>query len=176
METAALIIGIVAVILLFLSYQQKKRANIIAFNIACRVLFILQYVFLGAFEGAALDIAAIVASWLAQKKNKPIIQKFLKPVIVLVDLGIIAVGLFLYQDLYSLLPIAAVLFQTTAFWLDTEKAIRIVSLAGAPFWLVYNLASGAVGSVIGDTLTVVSLVIAMLRYDFKLIGKSKETE
>ena len=171
MDKIAFVIGIVAVVVLLLSYQQKKRKNIIAFNITARSMFILQYVLLGAFEGAALDIAAVVASWLAQKKNSPMVKKYLLWVIIGVDLAIVAVGMALYQNIFSLFPIAAVLLQTAAFWLDNERMIRIVSLSGAPFWLIYNLVTHAYGSVVGDVLTIVSIGVAMLRYDFHILKK-----
>ena len=75
-------------------------------------------------------------------------------------------GLTLYKNLYSLLPIIGVLLHTSAFWIDDEKTIRRVSLLGCPFWLVYNFVSGAYGSCIGDVLSIGSLSIAMVRYDW----------
>ena len=51
--------------------------------------------------------------------------------------------------------------------IDDEKTIRRVSLLGSPFWFVYNLLSGAFGSCIGDLLSMVSIIIAMLRYDVR---------
>ena len=43
------IIGILAVAAFLFSYQQKKRTNIILFNVISRVLYIIQYCLLGAF-------------------------------------------------------------------------------------------------------------------------------
>ena len=60
-----------------------------------------------------------------------------------------------------------VIFHTIALWIDDEKRIRQVSLLGSPFWFVYNFVSGAYGSCIGDILSIVSLITAKLRFDFK---------
>lgn len=122
---------------------------------------------LGAFEGAALDIVGTISSLLAQKKNSPFIKKHLKIFVIGVNLMIVAAGLPLYKNIFSLLPIIGVLLHTGAFWLDDEKKIRIVSLIGSPFWLIYNFVSGAYGSCIGDILSIISLLTAMYRYDFK---------
>lgn len=81
---------------------------------------------------------------------------------------IIITGLFLYKDIFSLLPMIGVLLHTGAFWLNNEKAIRIVSFLGSPFWLVYNLVNCAYGSAIGDVMTICSILIAIFRYDFKI--------
>ena len=171
MKTAAFIVGLAAVVCFLLSYQQKKRNGIILLNATSRALYVLQYIMLGAFDGAALDISGMIASILAQKKDTKIIKKHLKLFIVVIDLAIIASGLLFYRNIFSLFSIVGVLFHTSAFWLEKEKHIRLVSLLGSPFWLVFNLTSGAYGSAIGDTLSIVSILVAIFRYD--ILNKNK---
>ena len=159
-----LTVGILAVVLFLLSYQQKTRLRIILFNTASRVLYILQYILLGAYEGAVLDILGTVSSIVAGQKNVGFVKKHARLILILMDAVIIVAGLLLYENVYSLLPIAGVLLHTTAFWVDDEKIIRRVSLAGSPFWFVYNFHSEAYGSAVGDLLTIGSILIAMFRY------------
>lgn len=161
------IVGILAVISFLLSYQQKKRKNIIIWNAISRCLYIVQYVLLGAFEGAALDVLGTVSSVAAQKKESKFISKYSKAVIVAINLTIFITGIYLYENIFSLFPIVGVILHTSAFWINEEKTIRRVSFLGSPFWLVYNLASCAYGSAIGDVLTMVSIGIAIFRYDIK---------
>ena len=78
MKYIAFVVGIAAVIIYLLGYQQKKRERIILFNATSRVLYILQYILLSAFEGAVLDVAGVISSALAQKKDKPFIKKHIK--------------------------------------------------------------------------------------------------
>ncbi|MBE6597192.1 MAG: YgjV family protein [Ruminococcaceae bacterium] len=158
------IFGILAVATFLLSYQQKKRKNIILLNVTSRALYIIQYFLLGAFSGAVLDILGAIASVIAEKKDKPFLKKHLKAVIIAVNAVIIVTGLLLYENVYSLLPIAGVLLHTGAFWLSDERIIRRISLAGSPFWFVYNFKSRAYGSAVGDILTMASIVIAMIKY------------
>lgn len=167
MKWFAQAVGILAVVSFLLSYQQKKRKNIIVWNAASRVLYIVQYIMLGAFEGAALDVLGTISSVAAQNKEKTLIRKHLKTVVVVINLVIIATGLVLYENVFSLFPIAGVVLHTSAFWISDEKTIRRVSFLGSPFWLVYNLSSFAFGSALGDLLTMVSIGVAMYRYDFK---------
>ena len=172
MTKIAQVVGIVAVVIFLLSYQQKKRKNIILWNATSRILYIVQYILLGAFEGAALDVLGTVSSVAAQNKDKKIIKKHLAIWVTAMNLFIIAIGLTLYENVFSLFPIAGVVLHTSAFWISNERTIRIVSFLGSPFWLVYNLVSRAYGSVIGDVLSMVSIATAMYRYDIK--GKNKE--
>lgn len=166
MNYVAFVVGIAAVTLYLLGYQQKKRKNIILFNATSRVLYIVQYILLSAFEGAVLDIAGIISSVLAQKKDTPFIKKHIKAFIIGINIFVVLSGLLTYKNIFSLLPILGVLFHTIAFWINDEKIIRRVSLIGCPFWLAYNLISGAYGSCIGDVLSIISLLTAMLRYDY----------
>lgn len=161
------IIGLLAVAMFLLSYQQKKRTNIILFNVVSRLLYILQYLLLGAFAGAVLDILGAVASVVAGKKHTPFIKKHLTLVIVLMNALIVAAGVAIalvnrsWLDLFSL---AGVLLHTGAFWINSEKIIRRISLAGSPFWFIYNFMSHAYGSAIGDLLTMGSILLAMYRH------------
>lgn len=162
---AAFVIGLAAVTLYLLGYLQKKRGAIIALNLSARILYIAQYLLLGAFSGAALDVAGAASSVCAGKKDAPFVTKHRIPVITAAFLLIVGLGLLVYRQPYDLLPIVAVLLHTGAFWLNNEKWIRIISLLGCPPWFLYNLLSGAIGSMIGDLLSFLFLLISLIRYD-----------
>ena len=165
MKIIANVIGIAAVLLFVLSYQFKTRRGIILFNAGSRILYVLQYVLLGAFEGAILDIVALLVTVVSQKKEWGWLKKHPKLTIIAANLFVVGIGLVFYQNVFSLLPIAGVLFETGALWLNKEKAIRIVSFFGAPCWLAYNLIFSAYGSAAGNIMTMISISIAILRYD-----------
>lgn len=160
-------VGVAAVAVFVLSYQQKTRRGIVLCNAISRGLYVAQYLLLGAFEGAVLDILGILASVLAQRKDTPFIKKHLKSVVIGVNLLIVIAGLLLYKNVFSLLPMFGVLLHTGAFWLSDERRIRAVSFLGSPFWLVYNLVTHAYGSAVGDLLTMGSIGLAIYRYDIR---------
>lgn len=78
MDLASQIIGLMAVAAFLLSYQQKKRSNIIALNAISRCLYVLQYLLLGAFSGAVLDILGTISSIIASKKHTSFVKKTYK--------------------------------------------------------------------------------------------------
>ncbi len=164
-------VGLVAVTLYLLGYLQKKRASILAFNLSSRVLYITQYLLLGAFEGAVLDVAGAASSVFAGKKEAPFIKKHKILFILLVNFIIISLGLLVYESPLSLLPIAAVMLHTGAFWLDDEKWVRRISLLGCPLWFIYNFASEAYFSSVGDALSFLFILISIFRYDVKRKAK-----
>ena len=161
------IIGIFAVVIYLLSYQMKKRKGIIITNAISRGLYILQYILLGAFAGAVLDILGMLSSIVAERKDTKFIKKHLKAVFLSVNFSIIAIGLLIAvinKSWLDILPIMGVLLHTGAFWISDEKIIRRISLAGSPFWFIYNFLSRAYGSSVGDLLTMGSIIIAMIKY------------
>ena len=158
------IIGILAVASFLLSYQLKNRKSIIILNTVARCLYILQYVLIGAFTGAVVDVLGAVACIVASKKDVPFIKKHLPWVIIAVNLSILVSGLAVYEAPIDLLPIAGVLIQTGALWLSNEQTIRKISLIGSPCWFTYNLCFKAYGPAAGDLMTAASIIIAIIKY------------
>ena len=168
METIALIVGLAAVFLYLLSFQFPKRRAIIACNVVSRVLYILQYLLLGAFEGAAMDISAIPSSVLAARKHLPVVARHRWLILAGVNAFIVVLGILAWQDWLSWVPIVGVLLETNAMWFTREKHIRLFSLSCLPFWLFYNVRCGAYGSALGNVLAAISIVSALLRYDISI--------
>ncbi len=170
------VVGIIAVTVFVLSYQQKTRTGIVVCNAVSRTLYVVQYLMLFAFEGAILDIIGVGVSILAQNRNRPFIKRHLRLFFIASNLSVIIAGLLLYKNVFSLFPMMGVLLHTGAFWLNDERKIRIVSFIGSPFWFVYNLVSLAYGSAVGDLLTMASIATAFVRYDIMKKGKPNSKE
>ena len=166
------IVGIAAVVLYILSYQMKNRMGIILCNALSRVLYVTQYLLLAAFEGALLDVVAFFVSLLCCLRYSKFVKKHFVLTLVLCNIGIFAIGMLTYKNIFSLLPIFGVMFETLAFWLKNERNIRIISLLGAPPWLAYNLMNLAYGSAIGNVIAMVSIIIAIVRYD--ILGQKRK--
>lgn len=159
------ILGLCAVAMYVFSYQFRSRRNIIICNAGSRLLFVAQYILLGAFEGALLDTVAFFVSLLCRFRDRGFIRRHFVLTVILANAAIVGLGMLTYKNIFSLLPIMGVIFETLAFWLKKERHIRIVSLLGAPPWLVYNTLSGAYGSSVGNMITLVSITVAIIRYD-----------
>lgn len=114
-----------------------------------------------------LDVLGAVISLIASKKHTALVKKYQKPIIIATTAVLIAADVSIAvknRNALDLFSLAGVLLHTGAFWLDDERIIRWVSLAGSPFWFVYNFFSRAYGSAVGDILSMCSIVIAMIRH------------
>ena len=163
----AQIIGFAAVGLYLLSYQLKRRTQIVWVTFASNVFYVLQYCLLGAFSGALMDMLATCASFFAAKKHAPAWRKHNKKLLLTTLIAITAVGLtvtFLQKDPIELIPIAGAIFQTISLWCDDEQTLRKLGLCSTPFWLVYNFISQAYGAALGSILVTISIVTSLIRY------------
>ena len=161
------IIGIAAVALYLLSYQLKKRRQIVWVTCISNALYVTQYVLLGAFSGAVMDFLSTVSSFFAAEKSSPRFRHYAKVIAISNLIIIAAAGLTIavvQRDPLELLPIAGALLQTGGLWCNNEQTIRRFGLASAPFWLVYNFLSQAYGASLGSLLAIVSIITAMIRY------------
>ena len=118
-----------------------------------------------------MDVSAIPSSVFASRKHTPFVEKHKWPILVGVNAFIVILGILVWQDSLSWVPVVGVLLETNALWMTREKRIRRYSLAALPFWLFYNLRCGAYGAALGNVLAAISIVTAMIRYDIP--GKSK---
>jgi hypothetical protein len=167
LEIIATVIGGIAAAIYVASYQCKKRKWILFLGALSRVLFILQYILLGAFSGAALDLIAILAALVAGKKDHPTLKKLLVPIIVVIHAAILVTSILLYQSWYDIFVLLAATFCVAALWFTKERIIRAVSFLSSPCWLVYNLSSKAYFSAVSDSFAILSLLIAIWRYDIR---------
>lgn len=167
MLIASQIIGVGAVALYLLSFQLKKRGQIVWATCLSNVLYVTQYVLLGAFSGAILDGLSAISSFFAAEKNTPRLKKHAKWIAITTFVLIVFFGVLLaviQRDPVELLPIAGALLQTGGLWAEDEQRIRKFGLASAPLWLTYNFISSAYGAALGSVLTIISSVVALVRY------------
>lgn len=173
-ETVAQIVGFGGAALNGLSFQQKKRKGIIGVQIGAAVLFIIHYILLGAYTGAALNFIGLLRSIVFINNDK----KWAKsPVWLGVFVVISAVSSVLtWVDWYSVLPAAAMILTTVSYWLKSETKIRLVTFPSSPCWLIYNIITGSVAGIITECIVMSSLIIAIVRYDILKKEKVKKND
>ena len=58
----------------------------------------------------------------------------------------------------------AVIIQTAGYYITNERIIRICSLFVSPLWLVYDAIQLSAAGVLCETLTIISIIIALFRF------------
>ena len=163
-EIIAVAFGLTATALFVFSYQFKTRKTIVLVNGLSRCFYVLQYILLGAWVGAATDLLAAVITAVALSKKLDAAPKTKWLILGTLFAMIIASGVLLYQNIFSLFSIAGVLFELISLLFKKEILVRTLSLIGQPFWLIFNCSCKAWGSVVGNVIAIISIVFALVRY------------
>lgn len=169
MYIIAQVIGIIALVLAVISFQQKTHKYIVAFQLAANFAFVLHFGLLGAYTGAILNAVALLRSVVFVNKGKRWADNRIW--LWLFCALSVAAGIVTWKNALSVLPILGMVCTTVAFWIKTPKYVRMCALPSSPLWLVYNFVSSAWGGVITEIINMASIIIAVIRFD--IIGEKK---
>lgn len=156
-------IGFLALAASLISFQFKKHGRILLFRTASELIFALQYILLGAWTAAIMDGISVVRNLLYTtlvKKNRST-----APVIVAFSIFVVITGLVAYDGIISLLPIISKLLTTVSYGMKKEKWLRLITLPSCIFWIIYNVFVGSLAGILADSMTLVSLLIAIYKFD-----------
>ena len=165
-NAAIQMIGYAGVLGFILSYLQKTRKNIIFFTFLGRVFFVTHYILLGGYSGAVQNAIGGIASAISSQRGKKPFNSAASPVFII--LLTVCGGILTFDaelGVISVLPVIAMIMQNSALWLKNQTHIRILTLIGIPFWLVYNFTKSSPPAMTSDVLSAISLISALLRYD-----------
>ena len=68
---------------------------------------------------------------------------------------------------FGILPVFAMILVTWSFRANKASVIRRLSLISCPCWLIYNIFSFNIGAIICDSVSLISAVVGIFRYDIK---------
>ena len=174
-ELAAQAIGIVAMAFNILSYQQKTQKTVILFQMIGGMLFALNFLMLGAIVGGIMNIIAAIRAIVFMNKK---IHNADKRIVIGVFALLYALSYVLtftvfekeftiINGIIELLPIIAMTATTISFCLRDARSIRRYGLVSSPLWLIYNSVNFAIGAIICEVLSLLSIIIGIIRLDRK---------
>lgn len=153
--------SILALILGFISYQQKRPAGIIFFQIATGVAFTIHYFLLGEITGAAVNlinsVLAVFYYLRAKRKRKDIITP-----IILCSI-IVAVTLFTWDGWYSIFLLTGIVVINLSLAISDPQKIRAMIYIKSPLCLLYNFFALSIGGVIYEVVVLTSATIGIIR-------------
>lgn len=168
-------IGILAMAFNILSYQQKNRKTVIGFQLFGSGLFALSFLLLKAWVGGILNFIGIIRALVFLNKEKLHADKpawlagFIFAYIATYVLTFTVFGqeVTAWRLIIEALPVVGMTALTLGFRMTDARAVRRMGLISSPSWLVYNIASGSIGAIACEVITLSSIFIGMLRLDRK---------
>lgn len=172
MEVVIQLIGALGIISSICSFQCKKHKNILAFKTASEFIFAVQYFFLNAYTGVAMELVGCVRNMIFTKQVEK--NRDTKPMIALFSIIFLVSGILTWESWISILGIVAKILSTLAYGNKNTRLIRWVIFGTSTCWLIYNSVVFSIAGILCELFTLISVIIALIRFD--LIPKLKNRE
>ncbi len=159
------VLGFLGLSLNIIALQFNKHWKIVLLRTVGSALFVVQYILLGAYTGAAMDGIGLVRNllfiWLISKKRPTGIY------IVVFCLITIGIGVYTWESWLSILAIIAKLVSTIGYGIKSPHVIRLLNIPSNSCWIAYNVIHFSLAGVVDACLGIVSAIIGEIRYKDK---------
>ncbi len=154
-------LGIVAVILGFISYQRKTQFGIIISQCATALVFSAHYFLILAPTAVALNfLSAVICVFFAFRNKK---QSRSKTEVIINCLLITTAGVFTWENIYSLFLIAGLVTSTVSLSFSNPQNTRWAMFIKSPLCIIYNVAVASMGGVIFECVVIISAIIGLVK-------------
>ena len=168
----AQILGVIAVIFTFLSYQGKTQRKLIIVQSIATVVFSVHYLMLGAIAGAVLNLVCIGRNFIYCNRQIKLFASKYVPYGLALLIG--ALGALSWQGIPTLLLIVALMINTVIMSMDDAQLLRKSILLTSSMILAYDIIIISVGGSINESIAIISSVIGIIRYRKALNDAKRE--
>lgn len=153
------IIGFIGFIALGISNLKQKRKDILFYQIISSFFFSAHYYLLGALTASIVNAFGITRGIVFYNKEGNSKKYYYLLFIYILVFSLI--GVFTYENYYSLLPIFAYILYTIVAFVEKEKIIKIICFIVSLLWLVYDIIYKSYAGIISDTCMLITILIGL---------------
>lgn len=160
-EIIGQIIGAIAVIIFFYSYQVKNQKVLLISQTLATSIMCIHYLLLGATTGLIINIVCIIRNVLYYFKEFKFLSSRILPYLlagVMVVLGVIS-----WEGYYSLFLIVGLAVNTICLSMKSTQKIRYSILITCPLVLTYNVFCLSIGGIVNESVSIISAIIGIIR-------------
>lgn len=161
----AQLIGLVALIYQLASFYGTTRKRLLVRQIIASIFFVLHFLLLEAYIGAAANLIIIFRNFVFEEKDEK--RKWASNSLWLLFfiLILISISFYSWKGLISLLPILSTIMGTYARWSGHPDKIRAFSLLSTALWIPYNLFVGSIIGVITQVIIAGFIIYSIFKLD-----------
>ena len=146
------------------AFQSSRHKSIVLLKLLNELVFAVQYVLLGAYTGAVMNLISCVRNYIYAKSVEK--GRSTTPWIFIFSGIIVLSGILSWSSPLSLIPVAAKLLTCAAYGMKNPRTVRILTFPSSIGWIVYNAVYHSAGGVLNEVFTMASIAISMVRFDF----------
>lgn len=156
------IMGWVAALMTFLSYQCKDHKKLLVVQTLSSLSICTSYLFLNAWSGMLLNVVCIIRNFIIYRKD---IKLFSYSFWAYVLAGVMAImGVLSWQGPMSLLIVVALAVNTVFLYFPNVQNLRKSILITSTMVLIYNAYYNVWGGVVNEMIAISSSAIGLYRY------------
>ena len=162
-EIIGQILGGVAIILGLISYQMKTQGRIILMQALTGLVFVVQYLLLGAYTGMAMNLVGVVRCIVYYFRNKRGSNEKVTPMVFAVIMAII--GILTWNAWYSVFMFLGLVINTLCLAFSDPQKLRISVLITCPMVLTYNvlIPTPSIGGIVYESVAIISAIVGLAR-------------
>ncbi|MBE5757011.1 MAG: YgjV family protein [Clostridiales bacterium] len=155
--------GVIAITLMVITYQFKKRSNIIKTYIFATVGWTIYFFLRGEFTSCILNLIGVIRSiiFLQREKHEWANSKFWLYFFLVIMVGGTGLTVEKWTDIF---PLIASTLSTIAYFVLNVKLLKLLNMGNSSFWLTNNLINGTYVAAVSDSLSIISIIISFIRY------------
>lgn len=162
MNLTGQIIGWLAALLSFLSYQCKNHKKLIIIQTFSTLSICISYLLLNAWSGMLLNVVCLVRNFIIYRKDLKIFSYSFWPYVLSCVMAI--AGAISWQGPMSLLIVAALAVNTLFLYFPNVQNLRKSVLVTSTMILIYNVYYTVWGGVANEMIAIISSMIGIYRY------------
>lgn len=156
------VLGFLAPILMFVSYQTKSPKKLLMIQNAGVVSIIIHYLLIGASSGFLLNVACLIRNFVYYYNNVKLFKHPFCPYVLALLIG--GLGALSWQGPVSLLIILALMANTVFMSLNNNQILRISVIFTCSMILTYNFFVHSYAGMLNEGISMVSAIIGIYRY------------
>ena len=156
------IMGWMAALFTFLSYQCKSHKKLIIVQCLSSFSICISYLFLGAWSGMILNVVCLIRNFIIYRKDLKIFSYSFWPYALAALMGV--TGALSWQGPMSLLILVALVVNTLFLYFPNVQNLRKSIVVTSTMVLIYNAYFAVWGGVVNEMIAIISALIGIIRF------------
>lgn len=155
------VLGAVAVVLGFVTFQMKNTKGILAVQVVTALVFSAHYLLIGALTAAGLNFLAAIQCLCYYFRNKRGSKNLVVP--ILFTVLVVVTSILTWDAWYSSFIMVGLVINSIALTFADAQKIRYAMFIKSPCCLVYNVLAGSGGGTVYECASLISSVIGIVK-------------
>ena len=161
-EILSHVMGGVAILLGFVSFQMHKRKSLLIVQILTTLAFCAHYSLIGAWAGFSLNTIGAVRNFAYYHRDKKWLSTWLTPVVFAA--AMLTVGFITWQGYQDLFYISSMAISSFAMYYFGPQNIRKSILLTSTLVLIYDVLVGSPWGIVYESVAIISAIIGIIVY------------